>query len=633
MATQDELQLPLEIPWQLASTTQHLTAGEPDETTISLFTFQPKDESLTSEFPGQQLVFLKVTVSISPAAFPPGVAPPAAAALGEGIPCYHVLLDMKVRKETGELGTAQPYFHAAAPMRRQMLMTGVIGTDLFEGEANSQFIGKSGSQVHEATGSHTSTSSQSGGLSVLGIGLSARSSTTDVTGSRDVTQVSDTTTREASQERREMVSHMTKVENILSLLNAKYVGTPYLSFSLSPQPLQQLSADASDPSLWFGQLLQRRSSGIEGVQDFTSVVVVPKGESFCVTARLRRVCLLDDPPGPPNFDEPFRFSGTALSRLLVYLFDTYPVGTPLDQLDVDITQALTPPEQFVRPAIEMWTVNVPGSILADVISTGALNGQISRREVNYKTLLELWLETLRDEYERDLVRSPLERGVLVGEDRTLDTCFTFAEGGLLSLLNTSSSVSPFAPLPIRPGDLDIGGLQTTAISARSATKTRALETVTRWTALERQLATLLNNQRKPFPGKRGRWNDPRVTGVLVERWSKMRQSDSLNLDFTAAMDLLKLGDVHRRALKSVGVTDLKSLARALKAAPVIERYNADLGRRQVTLKAAQAQKSASVAAAAAAPIKFPLSPTVADEIREVIGNTLFGERGEAPSPR
>jgi hypothetical protein len=631
MATQDALNLPLEIPWQLASTTQHLVAGEPDETTISLFTFQPKEENLTSEFPGQQLVFLKATVSISPAAFPPGVAPPAAAALGEGIPCYHVLLDMKVRKKSGELGTDRPYFHAAAPMRRQMLMTGVIGTDLFEGEASSQFIGKSGSEVHEATRSHTGTSSLSGGLSVLGVGLSGRTSTTDVNGSRDVTQVSDTTNRDASQERREMVSHMTKVENILTLLNAKYVGTPYLSFSLSPQPLQQLSADSSDPSLWFGQLLQRRSSGIEGVQDFTSVIMVPKGESFCVTARLRRICLLDDPPGPPNFDEPFRFTGTALGRLLVYLYDTYPIGTQLDQLDVDITQALTPPEQFARPAIESWTIGVAGSILADVISTGALKGQISRREVNYKTILELWLETLRDEYERDLVRSPLERGVLVGENRTLDTCFSFAEGGLLSLLNTSSSVSPFAPWPIRPGDLDIGGLHTTAIQVRTATKTRALETVTRWTALERQLATLLNNQRKPFPGKRGRLKDPRITGVLVERWSKMRQSDSLNLEFTAAMDMLKLGGEHRRVLKSVGVTDLKSLARALKAAPVIERYNTDLVRRQVTLKGAQAQKSAATASSAAS-IKFPLSPKLADAIREVIGDTLFGEGGEAPSP-
>jgi hypothetical protein len=198
MANGDDLPLSLEITWQLASTTQHLVAGDPDETTISLFTFQPDDETLTAEFPGQHLVFLKVTVSISPTAFPPGTSPVAASALGEGIPCYHMLLDMTVRKKSGELGTDRPYFHTAAPLRRQMLQTGVIGTDLFEGEANSQFIGRSGSQVHETTDSHSVTKSRSGGFSVLGIGVSARFSTTDVSGSRDVTQVTDTTTREAS---------------------------------------------------------------------------------------------------------------------------------------------------------------------------------------------------------------------------------------------------------------------------------------------------------------------------------------------------------------------------------------------------------------------------------------------------
>jgi hypothetical protein len=57
--------------------------------------------------------------------------------------------------------------------------------------------------------------------------------------------------RQASEERRELISHTTRVENIISLLSAKYVGTPHLSFSVSPQPLQQLSVDPSDPNLWF----------------------------------------------------------------------------------------------------------------------------------------------------------------------------------------------------------------------------------------------------------------------------------------------------------------------------------------------------------------------------------------------
>jgi hypothetical protein len=299
----------------------------------------------------------------------------------------------------------------------------------------------------------------------------------------------------------------------------------------------------------------------------------------------------------------------------------------LDDLDVDISQALTPPERFQRPAIEMWVVNVAGSILADVISPNTQNFQISRATVSYKTLLELWLETLRDEYERDLVRSPLERGVLVGEDRELDTCLSFGPGGVLNILNNSSSVSPLAPLPIGPGDLDIGGLQTTAISARSSTKARALQTVTRWNALERQLAALLGNHRGKFPAKPGRLNDPRIVNVLVDRWAKLRPSDPRNLEFTAAMNMLKLSEAHRRALKAAGVADLKSMARALNAAPVIERYNDDLSHRQKDPTPARA------VAAAAAPIKFPLSQKLADDIRKVIGTTLLAEAGPAPRKR
>ena len=75
---------------------------------------------------------------------------------------------------------------------------------------------------------------------------------TDVASDRTVSQVVDTTNREASAERRELISHTTRVENIISLLSAKYVGTPHLSFSVSPQPLQQLSVDPSDPNRFYG---------------------------------------------------------------------------------------------------------------------------------------------------------------------------------------------------------------------------------------------------------------------------------------------------------------------------------------------------------------------------------------------
>jgi hypothetical protein len=616
MANGDELP-PLEIPWQLASTTQLLTSGEPNDTTISLFTFRPDPGIVADQFPGQSVVFLKVTASISPAAFPPGNSPIAASVLGEGIPCYHVLLDMRVRKGRGALDTMRPYFHAAAPMRREMLLTGVVGAEVFEGESEGHFIGKSNSQMHEASQSRSVTSSAG-----LGLGpFSASTTTTDVGSARRVTQISDTTTREASQERRELVSHMTKVENVLSLLNTKYVGTPYLSFSLSPRPLQQLSVDPSDPSLWFGQLLHRRSSGIEGVQEFTAVVVVPKGEDFCVTARLRRVCLLDSPPGPPDFNEPFVISFSHLGRLLDYLSDTYPPGTPLAEID-DVEFALPgEPSQFPQPVIEGWVIRHQGVIHASVIAPsphrifpGPMVG-LRRAEVPYKAMLAVWLEMLRAEYERDITRSPLERGVLVGETRHLDTCFAFRPDAVLTVTGSSSAVSPI--MPIRPEDMDFGDLQTAGFSARKTPKARALETVTHWNALERRLATLLGNRRN-LPQRPGGLKDLRIIDVLLDRWAKLRPNDPRNLDFESAMDALKLRARQRNSLKAAGVTDLKSLARTLKAVPTIERYNDEIGR------APADPQTDRDAAAMRKPIKLPVSSKDADEIRKVMSDNLLG---------
>lgn len=142
-----------------------------------------------------RLVYIKVTVSISPASFP--ITPPfPSGALGEGIPVYHMLLDLKVRRKSGETGTIRPYFHAAAPLKRRMIQSGVVGHEIFEGEASGQFMGKSGSEMPEALDSESRTTSMSASLGVgVGIGPvsigasgSVRTTSTDVTSNRAVTQ-------------------------------------------------------------------------------------------------------------------------------------------------------------------------------------------------------------------------------------------------------------------------------------------------------------------------------------------------------------------------------------------------------------------------------------------------------------
>jgi hypothetical protein len=620
MADEDPLPPPLEIPWRLASTTLPFNAGEPDQTSISLFTHVPDDGVLAAKFPDEQLVYIKVAASISPATLP--VALPGAP-LGEGIPVYHVLLDLKVRRESGDTGTIRPYFHAAAPLKRRMLQSGVVGHEIFEGEASGQFMGKSGSEMHEALDSESRTTSMSASLGVgVGIGPvsigasgSVRTTGTDVTSNRALTQNVDTTTRQASDERRELVSHSTKVENILSLLNTKYVGTPFLSFSLNPRPLNLLSLDPSDPNLWFSQLLARRSSGIEGLQEFTAVIVVPKDQEFCVSARLRRVCLFDAPPGPLTFRE--RYSNTApqLSRLLDYVERTFPPGTPLEELDVEVIPAL-PPDRFPRPVVDFWEIASIGGFLGPIIFTVSPNPtpvvtNVSSADVVYKHPLEVWLDTLRDEYEQNVARSPLERGVLLSETRTLDTCFSFSEG-TLDVSSSADSVVPLAPLAIRPAVVDIGGVSAGALDPARDVRARGIEIVTRWNALEQQLANILNN-RRTFPTKGPAVREPRLADLLLERLVTLEPHDPGNLDFTAAASALGLNAEHRRLLKAAGATDLRSIARALQCAGKVETYNTAFARRQ---KAARKRKTS------AEPIRFPLSAAAAAEMRGLVGELV-----------
>jgi hypothetical protein len=609
------LPLPLEVPWTLASTTQPLVAGDPDQTSISLFFFEPNDANLTSDFPDQRLIFLKFTVSVSPATIP-GLPP--VTALGEGVPCLHLLLDLRIRKKSGELGTIRPYFHAAAPMHRSIVQTGVVGVDTFEGESDEQSIGRSGSQMRESSSTHARTTSASLnagiGIGPLSIGGSASTTSTDVSGQRAVSQQIDTTQRDASQERRELISHMSKVENVLTLLNAKYVGTPFLSFSLSPPPLQLLSVDPGNPNLWFSQLLSRRSSGIEGVQEYTAIVLVPKGEDFCVNARLRRVCVLDVPPGPLVF-EPFNFN-RHLGPVLVYLDRVYPVGTPLEELDVDLTGSLPNPQSFPRPIVDVWVVSGAGYMIADIASPppGPNPGNVSRTNLAYKHLFEIWLEVQRDDYERAVARSPIERGLLLGETRTLDTCFAFLENAL-TVSGSTTSVSPLTRFIVDPPLVDLGGVSSDASAITGSVKDRAYEAFTRWNLLDGRLSTLLSN-RRTFPQRKLSFGDAALVDLTFERWARMLTADPQNLPIDDAAKALGLSDAQRKLLKAAGATDLRTLGQMVRATPEIERYNERLAELRPLYKAEK------VKAALPDAVTVRLSTRDVDSLRKTIATTF-----------
>jgi len=624
MADEDVPLPPIEIPWKLASTTQPLSAGEPAETALSLFFFEPDDAVLTGKFPDEKLVFIKLTASVSPASFPAALSRVAASFLGEGIPCMHLLLDLKVRAADSAGGTIRPYFHAAAPLSRRMVQTGVVGVDSYEGEADGLAIGKSGAQMNETLRSHSNTNSASAsaGLSipvlssVLSLGGSVRSTSTDVTSDRAVSQSVDSMARNASEERRELVSHTTRVENIISLLRTKYVGTPHLSFSLSPQPLQQLSVDPADPNLWFQQLLARRSTGIEGIQEFTAVIVVPKDTNFCINARLRRVCLLDSPPGPFSLSERFNGGLLQFARMVNYLNDAFPVGTPLEELDIDILGGLSG-GPFRRPVVELWGLRLGERlVIASVASPGAQAGVEARGQANYKHFLEVWLDTVRDEYEREVARSPLERGVLFGENRFLDTCFSAdAESGAFTVANSTATVSPLFRVALDPGLFDIGGIKTATAAFNASTRSRAMETITRWNAIEQRLTTLLANgaalQQTPLTA-----SDPKVLGVLLDTWRKLPPDDPRNVGFEQAASLLKISQAQRSALKASGATTLSGIAAALRLAPDVALHNAEVQRVR------KLQRDSKLKGALPEPIEFAVTSKDGAAILASIGSAV-----------
>jgi hypothetical protein len=620
MADEEVLKLPLEVPWNLASTTQLLKAGGPNDVSITVCFFEPNDESITGNFPGEKLVFLKFAVSVSPATLAVGDPDLALGFLGEDLPVLHLLLDLKVLPESGETGGIRPYFHAAAPLNRRMLQTGIIGDDAFEGESAAQFIGKSGSQLYESLASHSRTTSFGGSAGFLGIGVSARTSSTDISSQRTVDQVVDTTTREASQERRELISHTTKVENLLTLLSAKFLGTPYLRFSMFPRPLQILSIDPGDPNLWFNQLLHRRSTGIEGIQEFTAVVVVPQDQEFCVEARLHRICLLDNPPQEPNFSEPLIPDLLQLARMVRLLYRTFPVGTPLEELDIDIIEQLQPAEDFKRPVVRLWAFRLASQIIeALVVSPSAIAGQAAAGSVNYKHLLELWLETLRAEYEEELTRSPLERGSILNDSRFLKTCFAPNSDGVFEVSGFESTGFGSSPFPIQ---FPTGDTRINAANSLTSVRARALQTITKWNTLEQRLNTFLYNLTE-LPEGGPRLDDPKIVDVLVHRWGSLDPNDERNISFKTAAKKLYLKGNHISLLEKAGAKTLRDIAHILDAAPEIEKQN-----REVNAFNLQLKDDESIFARRRMvlnppdPSEFAISAQQALEIRRAIGKGL-----------
>ena len=375
MAEENNLAVPVDVPWRLLS--RRGPDSPQDPTSISTFVYVPLVPELDTTYPGERLIYLKFSVSVFPFYLDVPRTTPLAVLDEAFAPVWRMILDIEITTRGG--GTTpglKPYFLSAAPTRRALVETGVVGDYFTEGESDEVAIGRSGSHLIE--GFHSTTKTRkfgiggalgglAGGVLPIGGGLSYSRGSTSIRGGREVTEQLDTTNRQASEERKELLSHTTNVTNVLTLLNGSLLGTNRLHFSLWPQPLRPLSVDPNDENLWYAELLKRRSSGIEGMQDFYAIAVIPRGEGFCLRENLRRVSVLEpplpDPPVQPSvlFDT-FEFNLNDFVRVFAYLSGKYPEGTPLEELDVSLEDRLVPdpaavppfPGTLTRAALQAW---------------------------------------------------------------------------------------------------------------------------------------------------------------------------------------------------------------------------------------------------------------------------------------
>src|SRR6266498_524163 len=558
MTEENDLRLPLDIPWQLLS--RRGPDSPEDPTSLATFVYIPVLPELDVTYPDDRLVYFKFTASVFPFHLDVPKAAPFDVFDEAFAPVWRMVLDVEITpKRPPPTPGLKPYFLSAAPARRAVVETGVVGDYLTEGESDEVAIGRSASHLVE--GFHSTTKTRKfgiggalGGLAFgvlpIGGGLSYSRGSTSISGGREVTEQLDTTNRQSSEERKELLSHMTNVNNVMTLLNGSLVGTNSLHFSLWPQPLRPLSIDPNDENLWYAELLKRRSSGIEGMQDFYAIAVVPRGEGFCLTENLRRVSVLEQPlPAPSG----------PLETVVLNVWVNQAQGV-LATLPTVVKIDAVP-----RPVVSGWTFS--NTAAPSMFRLHPLTNPPSL-PIPYKWVQDVWLEAAQYDYESQLAKSPLERGTVLIDDRQVDICADLDEEGTIGRVTTTVPGSPgVGVLPPFPGSAVSRPWD--APSARDP-RTKGRGMVSAWGMFEAQLGTRISGVSKvtavPFS-----FQDPRLVEMFLRRAERLATEDKRNQPLGEIRRRFRLAATDVQQLKSGGVTNLSSLASSLLAALEVER--------------------------------------------------------------
>ncbi len=301
------------------------------------------------------------------------------------------------------------------------------------------------------------------------------------------------------------------------------------------------------------------------------MLVVPRGEDFCVNARLRRVCLLDSPPGPFTFDERLRLQPNF--DLLQLLTDgqvpdpAVSVGNAAGGARCrSYRRAET--RARVSPARDR-ALGVP----APLAHRGG-HGHLAALRPRSRDKGQRELQALPGAMARDAALRVRAGGVSLTartrraarrEPVTSETCFTRNQDSGTEVSSSFASVSPLVRVPIDLGEIDIGGIKI-ALGRRAHDGAHA--SLRDRDAVERPREAVGEPARPSSGRSRSKpvgIDDPHVWRVVVDRWAKLRPEDDRNLDFDDAADLLHVSKAHRAVCARRRRTDLRSIAQALRA--------------------------------------------------------------------
>ena len=208
---------------------------------------------------------------------------------------------------------------------------------------------------------------------------------------------------------------------------------------------------------------------------------------------------------------------------------------------------------------------------------------------------------------------------MIGRRRDVVIFGTSPEGGGLVVTSSDTSFGPLFRVAFDPGRFDIGGTKTLTSAQLVSTRMQALQTPTRWNAIEGQVTMLLTNASK-LPEVPLVANDPKVLGVLVGIWRKLPPDDPRNVDFDKAAALLRLPEAQRRLFKSAGATNLPGVATVLHVAPQVERENAEVERIRRIFR------NRKIEGPPPEPVKFAVTSRDSAAILATIGSGLGGGR-------